>query len=63
MSGMPSMSNSSAASSGTGDQANNASFTGGNVDFGMGSGAGGNSNMILFGLLALGALWLLTQKK
>lgn len=61
MGGMPSMSNSSAASSGTGQQSNNAAFNGGNVNFGMGSGSGGSSNMILFGLLALGALWLLKK--
>jgi hypothetical protein len=56
------MSNSSAASSGTGDQANNAAFQGGNINFGMGSGAGGSSNLILMGLLALGAFWLLKKK-
>jgi len=63
MGGMPSMSNSSAASSGTGDQANNAAFNGGNVSFGVGSGSGGSSNMLLLGLLAVGAFWLLTKKK
>lgn len=61
MGGMPSMSNSSAASSGTGDQANNAAFNGGNVNFGMAS--GGNSNLLLLGLLAVGAVWLFTKKK
>ncbi|WP_415641178.1 hypothetical protein [Shewanella violacea] len=49
------MSNSSAASSGTGDQTNQAAFQGGNVTFGMGSGNKGISPWLLIGgaLLAL----------
>jgi hypothetical protein len=59
--GMPSMSNSSAASSGTGDQANNAAFMGGNVNFGAGSGAGGSLWLIL-GAAAVAAYLILKKK-
>ncbi|WP_374919322.1 hypothetical protein [Shewanella seohaensis] len=55
------MSNSSAASSGTGDQLNNAAFQGGNVSFGIGSGGGVNTWLIL-GVAAV-AVYLLTKKK
>jgi hypothetical protein len=61
MGGMPSMSNSSAASSGTGDQANNAAFMGGNVDFGAGSGTGGSLWLIL-GAAAVAAYLILKKK-
>ncbi|WP_338255027.1 hypothetical protein [Shewanella sp. M-Br] len=56
------MSNSSAASSGTGDQLNNAAFQGGNVNFGIGSGSGGNLWLIL-GAAAIAAYFLLKKKK
>lgn len=55
------MSNSSAASSGTGDQLNNAAFQGGNVSFGIGSGSGVNTWLIL-GIAAVAA-YLLIKKK
>jgi len=55
------MSNSSAASSGTGDQQNNAAFMGGNVNFGAGSGSGGNLWLIL-GAAAIAAYFLLKKK-
>jgi hypothetical protein len=61
MGGMPGMSNSSAASAGTGDQANNAAFMGGNVNFGAGSGAGGSLWLIL-GAAAVAAYLILKKK-
>ena len=60
MGGMPSMSNSSAASSGTGDQANNAAFMGGNVNFGAGSGLG-SSLWLILGAAAIAAYLLLKK--
>ena len=59
MGGMPSMSNSSAASSGTGDQTNQAAFQGGSVSFGMGSGQGINPWLLIGG--ALLALYLIKK--
>lgn len=61
MGGMPSMSNSSAASSGTGDQANNAAFQGGNINFGAGSGSGGNLWLII-GAAAVAAYFIMKKK-
>ncbi|WP_175427355.1 hypothetical protein [Shewanella colwelliana] len=58
---MPSMSNSSAASSGTGDQANNAAFQGGNVNFGAGSTAKGIPTWPLL-ILCVIALAVLMKK-
>ncbi|MBB1322121.1 hypothetical protein [Shewanella sp. SR43-8] len=55
------LSNSSAASSGTGDQVNNAAFQGGNVSFGMGSGGGANS-WLLIAALAVAVLIILKKK-
>ncbi|MGI2072634.1 hypothetical protein [Shewanella baltica] len=55
------MSNSSAASSGTGDQANNAAFMGGNVNFGAGSGTG-SSLWLILGAAAIAAYLLLKKK-
>ncbi|MCS6154235.1 hypothetical protein G3465_15180 [Shewanella baltica] len=55
------LSNSSAASSGTGDQLNNAAFQGGNVNFGAGSGSGANLWLIL-GAAAIAAYLLLKKK-
>jgi hypothetical protein len=62
---MPSMSNSSAASSGTGDQSNSAAFNGGNVNFGTASGiaASGTPNLLVVGLFVIGAIWLFKRKK
>ncbi|WP_246028436.1 hypothetical protein [Shewanella atlantica] len=54
------MSNSSAASSGTGDQANNAAFQGGNINFGAGSGSGGNLWLIL-GAAAIAAYFIMKK--
>ncbi|MDR8523844.1 hypothetical protein [Shewanella fidelis] len=48
------LSNSSAASSGTGDQANNAAFTGGSINFG----SNGVSPWLLLGLAVLAVVVL-----
>ncbi|NKF52789.1 hypothetical protein G3R49_19720 [Shewanella sp. WXL01] len=58
---IPNMSNSSAASSGTGDQANNAAFQGGSVNFGAGSGTGSNLWLII-GVAAVAAYLVLKKK-
>lgn len=62
---MPNMSNSSAASSGTGDQSLDAAFQGGSVNFGAGSTANGISPVMLLGAgaLLLAGLWLFSKRK
>ncbi|QBF81265.1 hypothetical protein EXU30_00070 [Shewanella maritima] len=60
---MPNMSNSSAASSGTGDQANNAAFQGGNVNFGAGSAAKGISPWAIVILCVIAAVVLMKSPK
>ncbi|MBU76120.1 MAG: hypothetical protein CMK63_03900 [Pseudoalteromonadaceae bacterium] len=51
------MSNSSAASSGTGDQAANVGFQGGNINFGSSN----NNQLLIIGAVALFALYLLKK--
>ncbi|WP_417437541.1 hypothetical protein [Idiomarina abyssalis] len=52
-----SASNSSAASSGTGDQAANIGFQGGSVNFGSSN----NNQILIIGAIALAALFLLKK--
>lgn len=59
---MPSMSNSSAASSGTGKQTNNAAFQGGSVNFGAGTTGTGINSWVIIGGAALLVLYLLKKK-
>lgn len=54
-----SASNSSAASSGTGDQKSNIGFQGGSVNFGSSN----NNQIIILGAIVIAALILLKKKK
>jgi len=63
MGGAGGMSASSSAAATGGDQANNAAFQGGGINFGSGSGGNVNQSYVLMGAVALIAAVVFLKKK